>query len=128
MRIMHEPGRGEGHRRGQDRARMSVLEAGKYLYYYPSVDAQNILKQWQNGITLEWEIDDQTRQPQFAYLKPAINGGTVVLRNPDVGSPMVPLPTRRVGRAVKGPLQYVEETFTQDEIAVRIPFAFRIAD
>lgn len=127
MRIMHEPGHGEGRRIGQDRARMSVLEAGKYLCYYPSVDALNVLRQWQNGILLEWEVDDQTRQPQFAYLKPAINGGTVVLRNPETGSPMIPLPTRRIGRVVKGPLQYVEETFTQDEIAVRIPFSVRIA-
>jgi hypothetical protein len=108
---------------------MSVVSAGHYLNYYPSIEALDILNQWSGGIALEWEVNDQTRQPQLAILTPATNGGTVILRKPEIGSPYIPLPTRVIGRANKAPLDYVEETsVTQSEISVHIPFTFRLKD
>jgi hypothetical protein len=126
MRLKYTGFRGNrGSRRGG--ARMSLIEAGLYLYYYPSLAALAVITQWLNGVSVEWEIDDDTRQPLMLYLTPAAGSG-LLLKKGRTGSAHISLSTSQIGDLEQAPLQSVEETVTPTEIAVRFPFKLRRTD
>lgn len=105
-------------------ARMSLIEAGLYIYYYPSLAALAVITQWLNGASAEWEIDDNSGQPLMLYLIPAAAGG-LLLKKGRTGSPHISLSTSQIGELEQAPIQTVEENVTPTEIAIRIPFKLR---
>ena len=123
---MRIPYTGSGRSRGSG-ARMSLIEGGLYTYYYGSDTALATLQQWPNGVSVEWEIDDDTRQPVFLYLTPATSGG-LTLKKGRTGRPHLSLSTRQLGDLEPSPIQTVEETVTPTEIAIQFPFKLRRSD
>ena len=116
MRIIHGPGRS-----GRGGARMSLIEAGLYTYTTGLIQRWVTLQQWPNGVSVEWEIDDDTRQPVFLYLTPATSGG-LTLKKGRTGRPhLFRYPPANLGDLEPSPIQTVEETVTPTEIAIRIP-------
>ena len=125
MRMKYTGFRGYRGSRGGG-ARMSLIKGG-YIYYYPSDCSAGDVKQWKNGVSLEWEVDDNTRQPLMLYLIPATGGG-LPLKKGRTGRPHLSLSTSQLGDLEPAPIQTVEETVTPTEITVRFPFKLRRAD
>ena len=107
-------------------ARMSLIEGGLYTYCYFSDTALAVLEQWP-GISAEWEIADDTRQPLMLYFTPSTGGG-VTLKKGRTGRPHISLSTRQLGDLEQAPIQTVEEMVTPTEIAVHFPFKLRRRD
>jgi hypothetical protein len=122
MRIKHT-----GRRKSQrGAARMSLVDHGLYIHYYPSDGAMAIIRQWSHRVSLELEVDDETGAPLILYLVPATVGGLVV-KEGGTGAPYIGVRSDQ-WTLEDGPLQVVEETVAESEIKVRIPFKLRRVD
>jgi hypothetical protein len=113
----------------RDIARMGVTKDGKYIHYFPSVEAANIIDSWQDGATLDWEVNDEDRRPHAIRLTPASRMTPTSRRNGihvrnNHYRPTVHLPTSSVGVARYHRPVDVEETISANEIVVSIPFEF----
>jgi hypothetical protein len=105
-------------------ADLSVIEAGKYLVYYPSKSAEEVIKTWEYGVRLRWELDDSDR-PIAIHLSPASETGRYFrLRNSGEQRPRISFPTSHVGQAKRhrdGPQRAEESSITTNEVVIAIP-------
>ena len=95
-------------RASRDEAMMSVLSGGKFLYYRPSAAAVEVIASWPHGADMEWEIDDETRQPRSSHLTPASRDG-LALNVKDSKRPFFNFSTAAVGTAEPDCAQAAEE-------------------
>jgi hypothetical protein len=115
-------------RASRDEARMSVLSGGSYLNYRPSAAAVEVITSWQHGADIEWEVDDETRQPRSIHLTPAPRNG-LALNVKDSKRPFFNFSTAAVGMAEPDCAQAADEVeVSPSRITVRIPFAFTRGD
>jgi hypothetical protein len=94
------------------------------IFYTPSPEAYAVIIQWPRGVSLTWEIDDDSLQPQFVHLTPALNQGLKL----QITIGAVGLPTRVVGEAIPNGSVAVAEAITDTEVTVTVPFQFTVVD
>lgn len=120
----------ESTRRGRqayprERARMTIVNRGRYFYYFGSVGATEAISEWPFGALIAWETDSNGR-PHTMHLKPALDGGGRRLRKYNGDRPYLSIPTSAIGLAVGPRSQFVEEIeISPNAILVRLPFEFR---
>jgi len=104
---------------------MAVTTTG-HLSYCSSAAASEPLSRWKR-VLVEFELDE-SRKPRAVRLTPAPAGSSgFKVRFSNSQRPRVDIPTSAVGWARPARRRDVEETISESEIIVSIPFEFRVA-
>jgi hypothetical protein len=103
---------------------MTVRKSGSVLAYYPSAEAREAIRQWRRGAAIEWEVDDDSRQPLAILLMPAQGADGYLMRD---GTHFI-LSCSVVGTVTPdaNSRQTVEETMLDGKVSVQVPFKFQL--
>jgi hypothetical protein len=93
-----------------------------YHHFYPSIRAEEMIKQAGGRVNVEVELDENKR-PLAYHITPSPNGDYELTR-PRQGRPYFAFRVRRYGLSAESvPAKRVEETVTEDKIVVKVPSA-----
>jgi hypothetical protein len=125
--IISHPETGRGRPRLQRDVAWMRLSPKNYLTYLPTEAAAAFIHSCPNGVSIAFQVDDDTLQPVLCTITPAVRNGYRLH-----GDGWLGLPTRNLGVAVTTPGERrrsveVEEALTDGGIIVTVPFTFRPA-
>ena len=112
--------------RRRDEAKLRVIYGGDRLEYHATAAAAAKISEWGGKVAVEWEVDDQTLKPVAVHLSRPSDGRGFKLLTPWQKYKVINIPTSAVGRA-RGRPQVVEETISDGEIVITVPFEFTVA-
>jgi hypothetical protein len=96
-----------------------------YLDYHPGPAAAEVLIEW-NRVHIEFKVDGETRKPCALRLTQAQAGQFgYKVRLHGRRRPWLSMPTNEIGWSPRSDPRVVEETVSENEIVISLPFEFR---
>jgi hypothetical protein len=110
-------------------AGLSVAGSGRYLRYYPSDAAMNVVKRWNHGATITWEVNGSSCPIAIHFKKNEMETDAFKLKGHERQRLHFSVLTSPVGLASceRHRPQHIDENITADAITISIPDAFSFA-